>query len=123
MINDDTMRMDNALNDVRTERMRQETLRESGKFLWTCAALHVSLDRKNSVLAEEVGEVAKEVVDIGIVDDKYKKESLEFPWHRKRILLIRLRKELVQVAAVCVAWCEAIDLQVQSMDLDPEVAK
>jgi hypothetical protein len=118
-----SVQLADVLGDIAIERTRQEQLRESGKFLWTCASLAISLDRKLSVLHEEVGEVAKEIVDIGITDDKYRKESMEFPWYRKRDLLIRLRKELVQVAAVCVAWCEAIDLQVQSMDLDPEVAK
>jgi hypothetical protein len=112
------MAMQEALNDVGFERVRQEDLRRSGKFLWTCAVSGalVSLDRKMSVLSEEVGEVAKEVVDIGIARDKYDKEKMAFPRHRESALLLRIRKELVQVAAVCVAWIEAIDQDLDRLE-------
>lgn len=103
------MAIEEVLRDVGVERLRQEDLRQSGKFLWTCATDGVPLDRKMSVLSEEVGEVAKEVVDFGIARDKYKEEKLTFPRHHEVALLLRIRKELVQVAAVCVAWIEAID--------------
>ena len=112
------MAMQEVLNDVGFERVRQEDLRRSGKFLWTCAVSGalVSLDRKMSVLSEEVGEVAKEVVDIGIARDKYDKEKMAFPRHRESALLLRIRKELVQVAAVCVAWIEAIDVDLDRLE-------
>jgi hypothetical protein len=111
------MAIEEVLRDVGVERLRQEDLRQSGKFLWTCAAEGVPLDRKMSVLSEEVGEVAKEVVDFGIARDKYKKEKLAFPRHREiAIRLSILRKELVQVAAVCVAWIEAIDRDLDRLD-------
>ena len=111
-------RIEEVLRDVGLERVRQEDLRRSGKFLWTCAVsgAAVSLDRKMSVLSEEVGEVAKEVVDIGIARDKYDKEQLTFPRHRELALLLRIRKELVQVAAVCVAWIEAIDVDLDRLE-------
>ena len=109
------MAMQEVLNGIGFERVRQEDLRRSGKFLWTCAAhgTLVSLDRKMSVLSEEV---AKEVVDIGIARDKYDKEKMAFPQHRESALLLRIRKELVQVAAVCVAWIEAIDQDLDRLE-------
>jgi hypothetical protein len=110
------MAIEEVLRDVGVERLRQEDLRQSGKFLWTCAAEGVPLDRKMSVLSEEVGEVAKEVVDVGIARDKYQKEDMPFPRHREVALLLRIRKELVQVAAVCVAWIEAIDRDLDRLD-------
>lgn len=108
--------MEEVLRDVGLERVRQEDLRRSGKFLWTCATATVPLDRKLSVLSEEVGEVAKEVVDFGIARDKYNKEKMPFPRHRESALLLRIRKELVQVAAVCVAWIEAIDIHLDLLE-------
>jgi NTP pyrophosphatase (non-canonical NTP hydrolase) len=110
------MAIEEVLRDVGLERVRQEDLRQSGKFLWTCATDGVPLDRKMSVLSEEVGEVAKEVVDVGIARDKYEREKMAFPRHREVALLLRIRKELVQVAAVCVAWIEAIDRDLDKLD-------
>lgn len=93
------------------------------------ASAAIPHDRKMSVLSEEVGEIAKEIVDLGIARDKYDAEGLPFPRHREETLLRRIRTELVQVAAVCVAWCEAIDSKLESrqpnphgfaVDLEPE---
>jgi hypothetical protein len=89
------------------ERSRQEALKTSGKFAWTLAERsrkggHAILDsEKLAVLAEEFGEVAKEVVDGTIADDS------GYPTSQAR--QDRLRAELIQVAACCVAWIEAID--------------
>jgi hypothetical protein len=105
----------NILEEVRQERLRQEQLKRDGKFLWTCADLGVSEDRKLSVLTEETGEVAKEIVDYGISRDKYHLENLPFPLHRDIHFLSRIRTELIQVAAVCVAWCESIDSVVRTL--------
>jgi hypothetical protein len=107
-----------VLVDVQLERLRQEKLKADGKFKWTCADNHwthngaariISLDRKLSVLSEEFGEVSNEVVEYGITEDKYAEEGLNFPPHRVAYYFNRIRKELIQVAAVAVAWCEAID--------------
>lgn len=108
---DEFLRTDHVLNEVRSERQRQDRLKASGKFLWTCAdneALRNKLERaitnaeKLAVLAEEFGEAACEVTEEIIGRDRgdvtHADKSVE-----------RLRKELVQVAAVCVAWVEAID--------------
>ncbi len=84
--------MDNIWDDVMIERLRQEALRSSGKFKATCATLgeHQMNDHQClAVLGEEFGEVARAINEN---DSK-----------------IHLREELVQVAAVCVAWIERID--------------
>ncbi len=79
-----------VLHDVGMERFRQERLRIAGKFSATCADPTAMTNAERfAVLGEEFGEVAREVVEHG--DDGV------------------LRDELVQVAAVAVAWIEAID--------------
>lgn len=84
-------RMRRVWDDVTNERYRQEKLRLSGKFSDTLASHHIASAEKLAVLAEEFGEVAREVCELGSYEN--------------------MRKELVQVAACCVAWCEAIDEQ------------
>jgi NTP pyrophosphatase (non-canonical NTP hydrolase) len=75
------------LLDVVEERRRQDFLKSQGKFAHTCAdAMPASI--KLAVLAEEFGEVARAVCERDYAN---------------------LREELVQVAAICVAWLEAID--------------
>lgn len=91
-------RRENVLGEVYAERGRQEFLRSKGKFPWTCRDVGPSDAEKNAVLGEEVGEVAREVT-----------ESLIQGIRRTH----NLRKELVQVAAVCVAWIEAIDVETE----------
>jgi len=89
------MSMDRVLVRVERERQRQEALRVAGKFAFTCADAGMTNAERFMVLAEEFGEVAHELNE-GIGDGR-------------SVSLERLRTELVQVAAVCVAWCEAID--------------
>lgn len=87
--------LEEALSAIRKERARQEQLKAQGKFANTCADAGISNAERFMVLAEEFGEVGHELNEaIG----------------EGRILnMTKLRTELVQVAAVCVAWCEAID--------------
>jgi len=90
------------LEDVRDERCRQEALRAQGKFPATCATVgenEMSDDRCMTVLGEEVGEVAKELNERDIALGKL---------HPMRPIN-KLRAELIQVAAVTVAWVERID--------------
>ena len=90
---DDEMGM--VLEHVRNERHRQEELRRAGRFKETCASATMDEGVKLAVLLEEVGEVARALLEKGdAANDKHG---------------VELRKELVQVAAVCVAWVEAID--------------
>jgi NTP pyrophosphatase (non-canonical NTP hydrolase) len=84
-----------VLSLVNKERYRQEQLREEGKFKYTCAARKgLSLSDKLAVLAEEFGEVARHVTE-GIIDPK-------------RVNREKLKKELIEVAAVAVAWAESL---------------
>jgi NTP pyrophosphatase (non-canonical NTP hydrolase) len=84
---------------VCAERIRQELLRASGKFPWTCATIFpegptISPEAKFAVLGEEFGEVARHVTE-QLID-------------RSRYQPAKMREELIQIAAVCVAWAEAI---------------
>lgn len=74
-------------DDVRTERIRQDALAAAGRWDGESMAT-ISDDRRLRVLVEEIGEVARALEE----DDS------------------QLRVELVQVAAVAVAWLEAFDL-------------
>lgn len=94
---------------VAVERVRQERLREEGKFKWSCAATFIDHEyarasananaKKLSVLNEEVGEVAREIND-GVAGD------VNGGFSDARIA--RIREELIQVAACAVAWAESL---------------
>jgi hypothetical protein len=79
---------------VLNERIRQEELCQSGKFAFTCVDEGISHFERLSVLAEEFGEAAHEV-----------NESIG----GRKLDLEKLRSELVQVAAVTVAWLEYLE--------------
>jgi hypothetical protein len=87
-----------VLDEVLAERLRQEQLLAAGKFSWTCADPRVPDPLKLTVLAEEFGEAAREVCE---AIDPAKRAPIETAQ--------RLRKELIQIAAVAVAWAEAIE--------------
>lgn len=100
-----------VLDEVASERMRQEQLKATGKFLWTCAdneafrqkvLAAVTEPEKLAVLGEEFGEVCKEVVEEVIATDRMS-PSRAFECR------LKLRKELLEVAACCVAWVESLD--------------
>jgi len=84
---------------IRDERDRQQVLLFNGVINLNCASVVASPERKLRVLAEEVGEVAE------AVDFMERQNSIRNRHH--------LMVELVQVAAVCVAWLEAIENQKQ----------
>ena len=86
---------ESVLAAIRLERTRQEYLKGQGKFSHTCADPQMSNAERFLVLAEEFGEVGHELNE-GIGEGR-------------SVNVVKLRNELVQVAAVCVAWCEAID--------------
>lgn len=78
---------------VMEERIRQETLRVEGRFRYTCADPEMSPGDKLACLAEEFGEVARAMLhERGLVADGGGE----------------LRTELIQVAAVAVAWAESL---------------
>lgn len=79
---------------VHNERERQEQLLKAGKFLFTCSSPVVDPQRKLRVLVEEIGEVAEAI-------EKVEMEKLD----AKNFLI----SELIQSAAVCVAWLESLE--------------
>ena len=86
------LRTEAALELVRDERRRQDGLKAAGRFAFTCADLAPDL-MKLPILAEEVGEVSRLLC-----------EAFQHELDEKR-----LREELVQVAAVALAWIEALE--------------
>lgn len=79
---------------VAAERERQEVLKRSGRFKHTCADTGLTDAQKLCILTEELGEVARAVQEAAdTAGDKHGKDLME---------------ELVQVAAVAVAWVEGV---------------
>lgn len=76
---------------VSLERDRQEQLKHAGRFAHTCSDVELDELERFAILVEEIGEVAR-----ALNDDQGR---------------ARLRAELVQVAAVAVAWIEGLDRQ------------
>ena len=90
-------RTEAVLELVRDERRRQDGLKSSGRFTYTCADREMMPAEKLAVLAEELGEVAREVLSQdGLVSDGTGTNAA-------------IREELVQVAAIAVAWIEALE--------------
>jgi NTP pyrophosphatase (non-canonical NTP hydrolase) len=77
-----------VLSDVGVERARQDYLIEQGLIPWNCAGQGASPSMKLAVLTEEHLEVVKEVLEGGPDE--------------------ALRTELIQLAAVAVAWAESL---------------
>lgn len=88
------------LERVGAERDQQERLVLTGKFSRTCADPDAPDAERFAVLGEEQGEVAKAWLEHG-------------PTSRE------LRDELIQVAAVAVAWAEAITAAVSPVSPAP----
>lgn len=85
------MSRDVWLRVIECERERQEILKRSGRFLLSCADEQPNM-RRLAILAEEFGEVAHEVSE-----ENDGRGDVE-----------RLKVELVQTAAVCLAWLEGL---------------
>jgi hypothetical protein len=94
MINPHIKNMGRVINEITDERFRQEKLRVEGRFAHTCADPDVDEGYKMCVLIEEVGEVGRALMEkMGKIGDRHNKD---------------LRKELIQVAAVAMAWAESL---------------
>lgn len=94
---------DRPYSQVRAERTRQELLRAAGKFLYTCASpdfAAFSHFGRVAVLGEEYGEVCRAALDV---------EKVAEGRHDTNAARIKLRTELIQVAAVAVAYIEGLD--------------
>lgn len=92
-----------VLHAVKQERVRQENKcaekRAEGLEWLTCASPLMEDEQKLAVLMEEVGEVARELCDARA---------------ERRAPARNIRTELIQVAAICVAWVEALDTEYAS---------
>lgn len=90
-----------VMSEIMDERARQEALKEQGRFKFTPADDGVSNMERLAMVAEEVGEVAGEVLTLRrLTADRDKgRKSFEDP--------AELRGELIQVAALVVAWLES----------------
>jgi len=95
-----------VIADVVRERLRQERLRAEGRFQFTCAEEGLTNAEKLAVLMEEVGEVARDVLN---------QEDRHLCTHDVVSTPAKLREELIQVAAVAVAWAEALTTPDQPM--------
>jgi hypothetical protein len=85
-----------VLDRIDIERIRQENLREAGRFTHTAASNGISEADRLAILTEEVGEVAGEVLGFsGLAADRGDGG--------------RLRKEVLHVASVAVAWLEYLE--------------
>lgn len=88
-------RMNHVFDDIYLERNRQERLKSLGKFPFTCADVELGDISAGLILGEEYGEVCRAVLNAShLAHDQYETD---------------LRAELVQVAAVTVAWIEKLD--------------
>jgi hypothetical protein len=90
-----------VLYDVASERIRQESLVRDGKIPWTCSDPNIPDGGKSFVLGEEYGEVCRAAYECYNCDTLAARGSSEKRKH--------LRLELIQLAAVAVAWVESID--------------
>lgn len=86
---------DEVLTDVKLERVRQYEILQN-KGLWDCADPATPHPNKMLVLTEEVGEVANCILEAG------------FGTMTKKQFDAALYRELIQVAAVAVAFAESV---------------
>jgi len=79
---------------IETERLRQNQLKADGRFRFTCADKVLPNERKLAIIGEEFGEVCRALIEQqGLANDLHHAE---------------LKKELIHVAAVAVAWLESL---------------
>jgi len=95
-----------VLTDISRERERQEGLKAAGKFPATCADDTITEQVKCCVLTEELGEVAR------VLCERTARPGCGAGSDAK------LYEELVQVAAVAAAWCEALKLKLAQKNQD-----
>lgn len=88
-----------ALTLIAAERARQETLKAQGRFEFTAGDDGPTNADRLTWLAEELGEIAKEVTSQP--DDG--RGTLT---HDTAGSVAGLRTEITQLAAICVAWLE-----------------
>lgn len=93
-----TAHRERILIEVDSERLCQERLKSEGRFRFTCADNELANAEKLVILVEEIGEVARQVLT-------QEKDCLAYDTIGTRD---DLRKELIQVAAIVIAWVEGL---------------
>src|ERR1022692_2831392 len=94
-----------VLHRIWMERLRQKHLLKMGKITFSCDSPIVDNDRKLRALVEEIGEVAQALEAFEHHGCSSSADGLQ----RFRDKKAHLKTELTQVAAVAVAWLEALD--------------
>lgn len=91
---------------VAAERQRQDQLVASGEFPFNCSAPDIDPHRKLPILGEEFGEVAKALYEhsLGVGSEAH------------------LKTELIQLAAVAVAWAESIPAEPSTLSPQPSTS-
>jgi HAMP domain-containing protein len=84
--------MAEVMEDIATERARVRRLIKAGKFRDSLDSTALSGSDKLAIVTEELGEVAKEVVEM--------REDRDYSLTRRR----KLRTELTQLAGTAIAW-------------------
>lgn len=132
-----TLTLSAVLIDIQAERTRHDELRDAGRFTHTCADPGIAeglpselLDHcvRSTVLAEEIGEVSHELnewvswehktkrgmLDAVLINGERMTEEVKEAYLRDRRadMRARVRKELIQAAAVIQAWIEGLDMEV-----------
>lgn len=98
-------RHEDAVLAIIDERRRQDQLKAEGRFKHTCADAEMSNYQRHTCLSEEVGEVAEAILTLdGLAQARARGLKVGDEGH------LHLREELVQVAAICLAWLESDDL-------------
>jgi hypothetical protein len=87
-----------AVGRIEDERERQKELLRKGEIHFDCSSAIVDESRKLRVIIEELGEVAKAIDEL---------ERSSNALRRREHLMV----ELIQVAAVAVAWMEAVEVK------------
>ena len=90
----ESMESADVFTRITAERERQNLLLRQGKFSYTCASPVADPRRKLRVIVEELGEVAEAL---------FRLEASECKANREHLI-----EELIQVAAVAVAWLDAL---------------
>lgn len=114
-----TAKLQRVFHRILVERQRQETLRDQGRFRFTCAdEAGLTPSQKFVVLGEEMGEVARVLLNLHELATDFCIGAIRPP---RLILNTKLRKELIEVAAVTCAWLESMEGEdiVTSSDLEP----
>jgi hypothetical protein len=108
------------VDDLETERIRQERLREGGKFTHTCATPGITDSTCTRVLQEEVDEALDEADAMRRTMSKVTRTMNDHAGNEAIVNLAnvgKLRDELIQVMAVACAWVERLDQQQHDREL------